>query len=181
MIQKLQFVGFVNHMQATKIDSQLLEKATSIFAELGLPIEQAINVFLAKSVQAKGFPFSVALENEAQAQEAIQTQHNISNTEITEAIQYLVEHALPLSEIENLTQLTYCRNTFGLSFPVLKLAKSPRPEDIRSAAKDAKERNRYSTTRMAQRDQKTYVICTQWTNRHRSAFCRWQAIFSRDI
>lgn len=160
-------------MKATKIDPQLLEKATSIFAELGLPIEQAINVFLAKSV-----PFSVALENEVQAREAAQTQHNISNAEITEVIQDLVEHALPLSEIENLTQLTYCRNTFGLSFPVLKLAKSPQPEDIRSAAKDAKERNRYSTTKVAQRDEKTYVICTQWTYRHRSAFCRWQAIFS---
>lgn len=170
-------------MKSTKIDPQLLEKATSIFTELGLPIEQAINVFLAKSVQAKGFPFSVALENEVEAQEASHSsiQHHISNAEITEAIHDLVEHALPLSEIENLTQLIYCRNTFGLSFPVLKLAKSSRPEDIRSAAKDAKERNRYSTTKVAQRDKKTYVICTQWTDRHRKAFCRWQAIFSRDI
>lgn len=167
-------------MKATKIDPQLLEKATSIFAELGLPIEQAINVFLAKSVQVKGFPFSVALDIEEQDASHIQTQRKISNAEITEAIQDLVEHALPQSEIENLTQLTYCRNTFGLSFPVLKLAKSPRPEDIRSAAKDAKERNRYSTTKVAQRDEKTYVICTQWTDRHRNAFCRWQAIFSRN-
>ncbi|EJI1280636.1 type II toxin-antitoxin system RelB/DinJ family antitoxin [Vibrio vulnificus] len=167
-------------MKATKIDPQLLEKATIIFAELGLPIEQAINVFLAKSVQAKGFPFSVALDIEEQDFSNSQTQRKISNAEITEAIQDLVEHALPQSEIENLTQLTYCRNTFGLSFPVLKLAKSPRPEDIRSAAKDAKERNRYSTTKVAQRDEKTYVICTQWTDRHRNAFCRWQAIFSRN-
>ncbi len=177
-IQKLHFVGFVSHMKTTKIDPQLLEKATSIFAELGLPIEQAINVFLAKSVQAKGFPFSVALDIEEQDSSNSQTQRKISNAEITESIQELVEHALPQSEIENLTQLTYCRNTFGLSFPVLKLAKSPRPEDIRSAAKDAKERNRYSTTKVAQRDEKTYVICTQWTDRHRNAFCRWQAIFS---
>ncbi|MHA2717216.1 addiction module antitoxin [Photobacterium damselae] len=167
-------------MKATKIDPQLLEKATSIFAELGLPIEQAINVFLAKSVQSKGFPFSVALDSEEQDASHSQTQRKVSNAEITESIQDLVEHALPQSEIENLTQLTYCRNTFGLSFPVLKLAKSPRPEDIRSAAKDAKDRNRYSTTKVAQRDKKTYVICTQWTDRHRNAFCRWQAIFSRD-
>lgn len=125
---------------------------------MGLPIEQAINVFLAKSIQAKGFPFSVALENEVETQEVAQTQHNISNAEITEAIQDLVEHALPLSEIENLTQLTYCRNIFGLSFPVLKLAKSSRPEDIRSAAKDAKERNRYSTTKVAQRDEKPMLF-----------------------
>lgn len=62
-------------MKTTKIDPQLLEKATSIFAELGLPIEQAINVFLAKSVQAKGFPFSVALENEAEAQEPHTAKH----------------------------------------------------------------------------------------------------------
>lgn len=91
-------------MKATNIDPQLLEKATSIFAELGLPIEQAINVFLAKSVQAKGFPFSVALENEVDTREVAQTQHNISNAEITEAIQDLVEHALPLSEIESVPQ-----------------------------------------------------------------------------
>lgn len=167
-------------MKATKIDPQLLEKATIIFAELGLPIEQAINVFLAKSVQAKGFPFSVALDIEEQDSSNSETQRKITNAEITESIQDLVEHFLPQSEIENLTQLTYCRNTFGLSFPVIKLAKSPRPEDICSAAKDAKERNRYSTTKVAQRGEKTYVICTQWTDRHRNAFCRWQAIFSQN-
>ncbi|WP_299010215.1 type II toxin-antitoxin system RelB/DinJ family antitoxin [uncultured Shewanella sp.] len=169
-------------MKATKIDPKLLEKAENIFSELGLSIEQAINVFLAKSVQAKGFPFSAALVNEAEAQQASdhETKYKISNAEITVAIQYLVEHALPQSEIETLTQLTYCRNTFGLSFPVLKLAKSSRPEDIRSAAKDAKGRNRYSTTKVAQRDEKTYVICTQWTDRHRNAFCHWQALFSRN-
>ncbi|MBM7071965.1 type II toxin-antitoxin system RelB/DinJ family antitoxin [Shewanella sp. 202IG2-18] len=169
-------------MKAAKIAPQLLERAANIFAELGLPFEQAINVFLAKSVQAKSFPFSVALKNEEKAKGAShsQTPHKISNAEITEAIQDLVEHSLPQSEIENLTQLTYCCNTFGLSFPVLKLAKSTRPEDIRSAAKDAKERNRYSTTKVAQRDEKTYVICTQWTDRHRNAFCRWQAIFSNE-
>ncbi|WES90069.1 type II toxin-antitoxin system RelB/DinJ family antitoxin [Dickeya fangzhongdai] len=165
-------------MKVTKLDNQLLEKATDIFAKLGLPIEQAINVFLAKSVQSKGFPFSVALESETQPEGS--SQSKITNAEITEVIHDLVENTLPLSEIENLTQLTYCRNTFGLSFPVLKLAKSLRPEDIRSAAKDAKERNRYSTTKVAQRANKTYVICTQWTDRHRNAFCRWQGIFSRE-
>lgn len=145
-------------MKGTKLDPKLLEKATSIFAEFGLPIEQAINLFLVNSIKAKGFPSSIALENEVQAREAAQTQHNIRSIDITEAIQDLVEHAMPLSKIENLTQLTYCSNTFGLSFPVLKLAKSSRPEDIRHAAKYAKERNRDSTTKVAQRDKKTALF-----------------------
>lgn len=163
-------------MRVDNIDAELLKKASVIFSELGLPVEAAINVFLAKAVKEKGFPFAVALDINP-TQDAKQNQL-LTNAEITNALLQMVEKVLPLSEIENLTQLTYCRNTFGLSFPVLKLAKSPRPEDIRSAAKDAKERNRYSTTKVAQRDEKTYVICTQWTDRHRNAFCRWQAIFS---
>lgn len=160
-------------MRVEKIDAELLKKASVIFSELGLPVEAAINVFLAKAVKEQGFPFAVALGTT----QDVKPRQRLTNAEITNTLQSMVE-ALPLSEIENLTQLTYCRITFGLSFPVLKLAKSPRPEDIRSAAKDAKERNRYSTTKVAQRDEKTYVICTQWTDRHRNAFCRWQAIFN---
>ena len=162
-------------MMKVQIDPELLEKATEIFAELGLPVEIAINVFLTKAVQAQGFPFPVALEGDSgyAAQEA----QRISNAEITEAIQHLVEQNLPNSEINNLTQLTYCQTTFGLSFPVLKLVKSSRPEDVRLAVKDAKGRNRYSTSKIAQRDGCSYVICTQWTDRHRPAFVRWQQTF----
>ncbi|HIF9106913.1 TPA: type II toxin-antitoxin system RelB/DinJ family antitoxin [Photobacterium damselae] len=158
-----------------QIDPELLEKVSEIFAELGMPIEIAINVFLTKAIQAQGFPFPVALEGDSRytAQEAAR----ISNAEITEAIQHLVEQNLPFSEINNLTQLTYCQTTFGLSFPVLKLVKSSRSEDVRLAVKDAKGRNRYSTSKIAQRDGCSYVICTQWTDRHRPAFVRWQQTF----
>ncbi|MGR5246498.1 type II toxin-antitoxin system RelB/DinJ family antitoxin [Vibrio sp. PNB23_22_6] len=162
-------------LMKAQIDPELLEKASEIFVELGLPIEIAINVFLTKAIQAQGFPFPVALEGDSRytAQEAAR----ISNAEITEAIQHLVEQKLPFSEINNLTQLTYCQTTFGLSFPVLKLAKSSRPEDVRLAVKDAKGRNRYSTSKIAQRDGCSYVICSQWTDRHRPAFVRWQQTF----
>lgn len=49
-------------MKATNIDPQLLEKATSIFAELGLPIEQAINVFLANPFKPKVSVFLLLLK-----------------------------------------------------------------------------------------------------------------------
>ncbi len=162
-------------MKDSKLDPELLEKATEIFSELGLPVELAINVFLAKAVQAQGFPFPVALDGDSAVNQ--QRDNRISNAEITESIQHLVEVTLPLSEINNLTQLEYCKNTFGLSFPVLKISKTARPEDVRLSAKDAKGRNRYSTTKVAQRDGQTYLICTQWADRHRPAFVRWQQTF----
>jgi addiction module RelB/DinJ family antitoxin len=52
-------------MKDSKLDPELLEKATEIFSELGLPVELAINVFLAKAVQAQGFPFPVALDGDS--------------------------------------------------------------------------------------------------------------------
>ncbi|MGI2997289.1 addiction module antitoxin [Photobacterium lutimaris] len=162
-------------MKDSKLDPELLEKATEIFSELGLPVELAINVFLAKAVQAQGFPFPVALDGDRAVNQ--QGDNRISNAEITESIQHLVEVTLPLSEINNLTQLEYCKTTFGLSFPVLKISKTARPEDVRLSAKDAKGRNRYSTTKVAQRDGQTYLICTQWADRHRPAFVRWQQTF----
>ncbi|XBY08923.1 hypothetical protein ABR759_04625 [Escherichia coli] len=110
------------------------------------------------------------MKNEVETREVAQTQHNISNAEITEAIQDLVEHALPLSEIEKPHAANLLsQHFFGLSFPVLKLAKSSRPEDIRSAAKDAKERNRYSTTKVAQRDEKN--LCYLHPMDRQTSFC----------
>jgi len=47
------------------------------------------------------------------------------------------------------------------------------PENIRSTAKDDDGYNRYSTIRIAQRGNTSYLICTQWTDRHRAAFVRW--------
>ena len=90
-------------LMKVQIDPELLEKASEIFAELGLPIEIAINVFLRKAIQAQGFPFPVALEGDSRytAQEA----ERISNAEITEAIQHLVEQNLPFSEITHIKLL----------------------------------------------------------------------------
>ncbi|MEG3696444.1 addiction module antitoxin [Vibrio coralliirubri] len=162
-------------MKDSKLDPELLEKATEIFSELGLPVELAINVFLAKSVQAQGFPFPVALDVDSAVSKP--GDNRISNAEITESIQYLVEERLSRSEVDNLTQLEYCRAAFGISFPVLKTSKTARPEDVRRTAKDAKGRNRYSTTKVVRRDGQAYLICTQWTDRHRPAFVRWQQTF----
>ena len=154
------------------IDQQLLLQAEPIFRELGMSVEQAINVFLAKAIKVRGLPFAVTLdESDIKISEPIP---KISNAEITEAILTLVEGVLPVVEIQNLSSLEYCRATFGINFAVLKIIDSLLPEDIRSTAKDEKGYNRYSTTRIAQRDGTSYLVCTQWTDRHRAAFVRWQ-------
>jgi antitoxin component of RelBE/YafQ-DinJ toxin-antitoxin module len=153
----------------TQLDKELLKKAAKTYRELHIPIDIAINVFLAKSIECKGFPFAVAFEADSSDIEI-----NISNSKITESIKEIVEAGLPASELSNLTQLEYCKATFGLSFPVIKKAKSESLEDVRTAVKDSKGRNRYSTSRVASVDSQVYVICTQWTDRHRNAFARWQ-------
>ena len=158
------------------IDQQLLLQAAPIFRELGMSVEQAINIFLAKAIKVRGLPFAVTLdERDIKISEPIP---KISNAEITEAILTRVEGLLPEVEIHNLSSLEYCRATFGINFAVLKPISSVLAEDIRSAAKDEKGYNRYSTTRIAQRDGISYLICTQWTDRHRAAFVRWQRLYS---
>ncbi|MFP1885405.1 addiction module antitoxin [Lonsdalea quercina] len=158
-----------------QIDQRLLHDAAPIFRELGLTVEQAINVFLAKSIKVQGLPFSVTLG------EAISKSRNvlpkISNAEITQALLQLVEESLVEDEVHNLCRLDHCRSTFGINFPVLKALDSAEPEAIRAAAKDENGYNRYSTTKIAQRGAHNYLICTQWTDRHRAAFMRWQARF----
>lgn len=155
-----------------QIDKQLLQDAAPIFRELGMSVEQAINVFLARAIKVRGLPFAVMLDDsETKPVEPIP---KISNAEITDALLRLVEGNLPETEVVDLCSLDYCRATFGINFAVLKPISSVLAEDIRSAAKDEKGYNRYSTTRIAQRDGISYLICTQWTDRHRAAFVRWQ-------
>ncbi|MEZ9198951.1 addiction module antitoxin [Shewanella sp. 10N.286.54.B9] len=156
----------------TQLDKELLEKAAKTYEELQVPIDVAINVFLAKSIEQKGFPFAVSLEGEPD-----DIQSDITNSQITESIRSIIQSELPAKELHNLAQLEYSKHTFGISFPVIKKAKSESLEDIRIAVKDSKGRNRYSTTRVARVNGQVYVICTQWTDRHRSAFARWQKVW----
>lgn len=153
------------------IDEKLLEAATPVFHELGISVEQAINMFLAKAIRVRGLPFAVTLDDShVKPSEPIP---KISNSEITETLLRLVEQKLSDSEIQDLCRLDYCRETFGIHFAVLKTLSSCMPEDIRLAAKDDNNYNRYSTTRIAHRGNISFLLCTQWTDRHRSAFVRW--------
>ncbi len=158
------------------IDKQLFEEAAPIFRELGMSVGQAINVFLAKAIKVRGLPFSVTLDDDnIKPSEPIP---KISNSEITDTLLRLVERDLPDSEVQNLSELDYCRATFGMNFAVLKALSSTVPEDIRLAAKDDNGYNRYSTTRIAHRGERSFLLCTQWTDRHRSAFVRWLRRFN---
>lgn len=159
-----------------QIDSCLLQEAAPIFRELGLSVEQAINVFLAKSIKVQGLPFSVTLDEPSPKMTEVVP--NITNAEITEALQQLVENTLVEDELTHLCQLEHCHTLFGINFPVLKSLHSMEPENIRLSAKDDKGHNRYSTTKIARRGEQAYLICTQWTDRHRRAFVRWYRRYS---
>lgn len=45
-----------------RLDSQLKADAEELFAELGLSLGSALNIFLRQSVRLKGFPFSLTLD-----------------------------------------------------------------------------------------------------------------------
>ncbi|MDY4783047.1 MAG: type II toxin-antitoxin system RelB/DinJ family antitoxin [Candidatus Enterosoma sp.] len=45
-----------------RLDSDLKKRAESMYAELGIDLNTAIIVFLQKSLEVRGFPFEVRLE-----------------------------------------------------------------------------------------------------------------------
>ena len=46
---------------SVRLDSQLKTDAEKLFAELGLSLGSAMNIFLRQSVRIKGMPFSIRL------------------------------------------------------------------------------------------------------------------------
>ena len=46
------------------LDNQLKEEATQLFSRLGLDLPTAIRIFLTRSVQVRGIPFSMQLPEE---------------------------------------------------------------------------------------------------------------------
>ena len=46
---------------SVRLDSQLKTDAEKLFAELGLSLGNAMNIFLRQSVRIKGMPFSIRL------------------------------------------------------------------------------------------------------------------------
>ena len=46
-----------------RVDEDLKNEATSIFEQLGLDLPTAFRIFLKKSVEERGIPFSMRVEN----------------------------------------------------------------------------------------------------------------------
>ena len=63
-----------------QIDSNLAKKAADIFSSIGLDLQSAIQLFLNRSVQARGIPFSMRLPNNSNtsSDEAINAMKNMS-------------------------------------------------------------------------------------------------------
>lgn len=158
-----------------EIDDELYHDSENLFRQLGLTTDQAVQIFLTKSLINKGLPFSLTLDEKVQAIDS----PDITNSEITDSLLALVENQLSDSEIRNLLDIDYCKERFAISFSVLKLVASNQQDDVRVAVQDLNGHNRYSTKKIAKRDGCYYVICTQWTDRHRAAFIHWRDLFSQ--
>lgn len=50
-----------NSLVQVRVDEQLKEEVTNIYEELGMDLPTAIRIFLKRSVQEKGIPFSMKL------------------------------------------------------------------------------------------------------------------------
>ena len=63
-----------------QIDNNLAKKATEIFSLIGLDLQSAVQLFLNRSVQARGIPFPMRLSdnNDNIADEAIRAMINMS-------------------------------------------------------------------------------------------------------
>lgn len=50
-----------NSLVQVRVDEQLKEEVTNIYEELGMDLSTAIRIFLKRSVQERGIPFSMKL------------------------------------------------------------------------------------------------------------------------
>ena len=53
-----------NGLLQLRIDDKLRQEASDLFAQLGLDLPTAIRIFLTRSVQVRGIPFSMILPEE---------------------------------------------------------------------------------------------------------------------
>ena len=70
-----------NGLLQLRIDDALRQEAAEIYAQLGLDLPTAIRIFLTRSVQVRGIPFSMQLPNEnSKATTAIAAMRRMSRT-----------------------------------------------------------------------------------------------------
>ena len=68
-----------NGLLQLRIDETLKQEATEIYSQLGLDLPTAIRIFLTRSVQVRGIPFSMQLPgNDYKAAAAIEAMKRIS-------------------------------------------------------------------------------------------------------
>lgn len=67
-----------NSLVQIRVDEQLKEDVTNIYGELGMDLPTAIRIFLKRSVQEKGIPFSMKLTDIQRGNKAISAMQRMS-------------------------------------------------------------------------------------------------------
>lgn len=67
-----------NALVQVRVDKQLKEDVTSIYEELGMDLPTAIRIFLKRSVQEKGIPFSMKLTDIQNGNKAVSAMQRMS-------------------------------------------------------------------------------------------------------
>ena len=76
-----------NSLIQLRIDDKLKTEATDIFEKLGLDLSTAIRIFLTRSVEERGIPFTMKLDTERyKAEAAIRAMREVSKTAETNGI-----------------------------------------------------------------------------------------------
>lgn len=70
-----------NSLIQLRVDEKLKVEASDIFEKLGLDLSTAIRIFLTRSVEEKGIPFAMKLDNERyKAEAAVRAMREMSKT-----------------------------------------------------------------------------------------------------
>ena len=78
-----------NSLLQFRVDNQLKEEASKIYAQLGLDLPTAIRIFLKRSVQVRGIPFIMQLpdnELDLNSQAAVSAMKRMSQTAVENGI-----------------------------------------------------------------------------------------------
>ena len=67
-----------NSLVQIRVDEQLKEDVTNIYEELGMDLPTAIRIFLKRSVQEKGIPFSMKLSDIQRDNKAVSAMQRMS-------------------------------------------------------------------------------------------------------
>lgn len=67
-----------NSLVQVRVDEQLKEDVTNIYEELGMDLSTAIRIFLKRSVQERGIPFSMKLTDIQSGNKAISAMQRMS-------------------------------------------------------------------------------------------------------